>query len=49
MELSHLKQILFIDSSLYTCTREKDGEYNIDILVDLPPNPDLIGRKNQFK
>lgn len=49
VELQHLKQILFITPSLYLCSREKDKDNCPDILLDLPPNPDLLQRKNSFK
>ena len=41
MELQQLKQILFIDKSIYLYSREKDKDQSFDILLDLPSNPDL--------
>lgn len=49
MELQHLKQILFIDRTMYTYSREKDKDQSYDILLDLPANADLNLRKNHFK
>lgn len=49
MELQHLKQILFIDRTMYTYSREKDKDQSYDILLDLPANGDLNLRKNHFK
>jgi len=34
---------------LYICNREKDKDHIWDILIDLPPNADLIERKREFK
>lgn len=49
VELQQLKQILFLDSTLYSFSRDKDKDHSYDILLDLPPSPDLNQRKNQFK
>jgi hypothetical protein len=49
MESYHLKQILYIDSSLYICTREKDKEQSYDVLLDLPQDIDINLRKLSFK
>jgi hypothetical protein len=44
MELHHLRQILFIDPALYTCTREKVRDHSHDILIDLPSS-DIPSRR----
>ena len=44
-----IKQILFIDPSLYVCTQEEDKDHNMDILIDLPPKADLMARRLDFK
>lgn len=49
MDLYQFKQILYIDNDLYICSREKDKDHNLDILVDIPNNSDVIARKLQFK
>ncbi len=48
MDLLHLKQILFIDSTLYICSRERVRDHSYDVLLDLP-STDILGRRVEFR
>lgn len=49
VELSHLKQILFLDKDFYFCVRDKDQDHCLDILIDLPAGYNLTLRRDSFK
>lgn len=49
MELSHIKQILFLLPTFYTYERGLDADHCYDILLDLPANAELVIRKDEFK
>lgn len=40
---------MYLDPTLYSCSRERDRDNAIDILIDLPSNPDLDARKTNFR
>lgn len=48
MEIYHLKQMLFIDNSLYICNREVGKDSAYDILIDLPTT-EIAHRKADFR
>lgn len=47
--MCHLKQIMFIDPTLYVCTQNKDKDSSLDILIDLPMERDMTLRKLEFR
>jgi hypothetical protein len=52
MDLLHLKQILFIDSALYACSRELVKDHSHDVLLDFASSTesiDIVGRRVDFK
>jgi len=49
VEVSHLKQILFIDSQLYICNNERSRDLTLDILIDIPSVSDIPSRKASFR
>lgn len=49
LDLTHIKQLLFIDPKIYQYFWQKDKNNINDILLALPHNAELPQRKNEFK
>lgn len=49
IEVAHIRQMLFLDISLYKIVRAKNKESSYDLLIDLPLEADLPRRRDNFK